>query len=182
VLAFESAQPKPVHIAHHRHLAGQVRYCVKKKIPTMVLIRDPIDACVSLIMREPFLTPRASLRMYLAFYEPLLSVMDHVVIAGFEDVISDFSNVIRKVNEKFDCSYGLYENDRESDAEIFQKIKNLPYEETRLSICIPTEEKEPEKVRLKLEFKAPHLRLLVDRCRKVYAHLITQSEGKTCRV
>lgn len=41
VVAFETAQPRPVKTAHHLHAAAQVVSAVRMGVPTLLLIRPP---------------------------------------------------------------------------------------------------------------------------------------------
>src|SRR5687768_15078094 len=57
VVAFQLAQARPVKIAHHLHAAAQVTRGVRLRKPTLVLIRDPLKAVSSHLVREPSVAP-----------------------------------------------------------------------------------------------------------------------------
>lgn len=66
---FEIAQGRPLLIGHHMHESYQIRIAEKYGIPAVILIRAPLDAVSSAILREPRLDPNTSLRNYIRFYQ-----------------------------------------------------------------------------------------------------------------
>lgn len=121
--AFRLAQePRPSRIAHHTHLPAHVIESVRRGIPTMVLIRHPDDAVVSQLIRKPEMSVRAALRGYIRFYAPLLTYADRVVVATFDEVISDFGGVIRRLNDRFGTDFAEFVHSPEHMARIEQEI------------------------------------------------------------
>ena len=55
-------------IAHHLHVPAQVIRAARWRIPTLVLLRRPKDAVLSLVIRDPISVDQA-LRYYISFYE-----------------------------------------------------------------------------------------------------------------
>ena len=105
VLAFENAQDRKFSIAHHTHLAGQVLCAVQKNIPIIVLVREPLDACVSLLLREPHLSAGLSLKLYLDFHRPLVPYLDRLICASFKQVTEDYAAIIQRMNTFYGTGY-----------------------------------------------------------------------------
>jgi hypothetical protein len=105
VVAFEIAQQRKVRIAHHLHAQAQVIRAVTLGIPACILIRKPLDAIRSLMVRHKHVTWTAALLHYLGFYEELLSLRSQFVIATFEQVISDFGAVVDRINRRFGTQF-----------------------------------------------------------------------------
>lgn len=117
--AFRRAQPEPVDVAHHSHRPAPVLQAVRRGVPAVVLIRDPVDAVISrraLTLqnharseedgRPPTTIPYVGLlREWIDFYETLEPVRDRVVVAPFEVVTRDFGSVIEEVNERFGTDF-----------------------------------------------------------------------------
>ena len=101
VTAFEMAQPAPVAVAHHLHSAGHVTAAVHRGVPALLLVRAPADAVVSSVMRKPSLDLAAVAGRYETFHRPLLPLLDHIEVAGFDQVTTDFGAVIDRVNARF---------------------------------------------------------------------------------
>jgi len=111
VAAFRLAQePRPMRIANHTHMPAQVLVAARRRIPAMVLIREPEDTVLSHVIHTPSLSVDASLRGYVRFHEPLLEVPDGFVVGTFEEVTSEFGTVIERLNRRFGTSFGGFEH------------------------------------------------------------------------
>ena len=101
VLAFRYLQARDTHVASHVHSAAQVLRASAWGIPTIVLLRDPIDAVVSLVVRHPEITLDSALRSYNCFYGSIRGCRDSFVAATFDQVTSQFAEVILATNRRF---------------------------------------------------------------------------------
>ena len=123
VAAFQLAQPTPVKIAHHTHAPANVIAAVRLGIPTMVLIREPEDSVLSLLIREPSLSLSQALRGYLRFYEPLLPYRDGFVVGPFGEVTTDYGSVIRRINERFGSAFTEFAHTPQNVEACFRTIE-----------------------------------------------------------
>ena len=114
VVAFQIAQSRTVSIAHHVHAPGSVLIAVGMGTPAIVLIREPEDAVLSLLVRLPFVTPAQALRSYRRFYRPLLPHRARFVVGRFEEVVSDFGSVVRRVNHRFGTNFQEFQPTEQS--------------------------------------------------------------------
>jgi hypothetical protein len=114
VAAFTMAQPAPVQVAHHVHAPAHVIAAVRAGVPALVLVRDPEEAVLELVISKPNLTVRQALRGYVRFYRPLLPYREGFVTATFAQVTSDFGAVIRRLNERFGTSFREFEHTEEN--------------------------------------------------------------------
>lgn len=111
VAAFRLAQePRPMRIANHTHMPAQVIEAARRRIPALVLVRDPEGAVLSHVVHTPMISVEASLRGYVRFYEPLLRVRQGFVVGALEEVTSDFGRVIRRLNARFGTSFTEFEH------------------------------------------------------------------------
>lgn len=128
LLANPNAKP---FFGNHIHLPSQILLAVRYGIPTVLLIRDPQSAVLSftaLGMHERGQQDvdnckrhlAMNLRHYWAFYERVIPVLNSVVVAPFERVVSEFDKVIHDVNDKFGSVFLIPEIDGRSDSEIFE--------------------------------------------------------------
>jgi hypothetical protein len=90
-----------VQAARHRHRAAQAIEGIRRRIPVLLLVRDPVDAVASIIVRQPDRRSDVELARYEAFYRACLPVADKVVVATFEQATTDVDSVIRTLNEQF---------------------------------------------------------------------------------
>ncbi len=133
--AFRLAQPEACRIATHVHSHAQVLRSVQLGIPTMVLLRAPKDACLSLAALTCQINDKtpaeqnvekvipvlaAHLGNYRLFYDQVKRVGDAVIIAEFKQVTSDYGRIIERLNTRFKTAFVPYENTRENRETIFQ--------------------------------------------------------------
>jgi hypothetical protein len=124
VAAFRHAQDKPVGIAHHNHVPASVITAIQNGLPTVVLIRDPVEAVISnrgLQLQIGAVEDKAMpmhvtfemhLQGWLSFYRTVERVKDRVVIAPFEDVIDDFGLIIDGVDARFGTKFDHFGHTR----------------------------------------------------------------------
>ena len=154
--AFRVAQTRDVKIAHHCHAAAQVIAASKWSIPCLVIIREPEEACRSLMMHHPSLfTARDLFKEYIVFHEHILVHRSDFVLVTFEKVTTHFSDVIRAVNDRFGTSFSLPQED--SDEEVFEALDT--FSRLRGTVADGTEPYSPlrtdaEKARRSLEKQA----------------------------
>ena len=130
-IAFKFAQKKPVNIAHHTHAAAQVIAGVKRKIPTLVIIRPPEDAICSYLVGsfDPGLTVKQALREYISFYSLIFPFRHGFVIATFEELTKDFGVVISQVNQTYGTDFDEFEHTEDNVKKCFDLI-DRGYEDT----------------------------------------------------
>ncbi len=176
VIAFEVAQPEAVKLAHHLHAAAQIVAAVRMGIPTLVLIRDPDESVLSHMVREPGITVRQSLANWVRFYDPVVSLMDRVVMADFLDVTSDFGRVVRDVNTRFGTRFAEFEHTGANVERCFQLIEQRNRERygavAETTVARPSAERDERKQTLRRELEAASSEKLRSRARSVYRTLV----------
>lgn len=123
VAAIQSVQPKPLIIASHLHAAAQIIRASDLSIPTLVLIREPIEAIISLKSLELEITYRfnveysgwgACLKSYLKawikFYLQILPYSENYVIGLFDEVTNDFGAIIERINQRFQTNFAIFKH------------------------------------------------------------------------
>jgi hypothetical protein len=121
--AFEHAHESGLSIAHHTHVPAQLLRATDLGIPTVALIRDPVDAVVSgrgLELQIAAVNDRPEppmhvsfgqrLQAWIDFYRCVEPYTDYLVIAPFEVVIRDMNLVVDAVNRKFGTSFARFDH------------------------------------------------------------------------
>lgn len=120
--AFRSAQSRPIEIATHLHAPAQIILAARYNIPTLLLIRYPVDAVLS--FKSSFPDSQISLkqlfRYYILFYQKLLPYRDGYVLSYFENAIKDFGLEIEKINLKFNTRFERFKSTEENIQKIFK--------------------------------------------------------------
>jgi hypothetical protein len=116
IAAFRLAQePRSYRVACQTHAPGHVIAAVRLGVPSLVLIREPMDAIVSNLFRHPERGPDGLLHGYLRFHEPLLPYRNGFVVGTFREVVGGgFGSVIRRVNARFGTSFAEFESTEEN--------------------------------------------------------------------
>jgi len=111
VAAFRLAQePRVMRVAYQTHAPGHVIAAVRRRVPALVLIREPTDVVISNLIRHPGRGVNGLLRGYVRFYEPLLTYRDRLVTGTFREVVGgSFGSVIRRVNDRFGTSFSEFD-------------------------------------------------------------------------
>jgi hypothetical protein len=170
-LAKTGPHPK---VSHHTHAPASVILAARRGIPALVLIRRPEDAVVSVVVRQPDLPMQAALRAYVGFYRPLLRYRDRIVVATFDEVVRDFGAVIRRVNERFSTTFGVFhhteENARQALALIEQeeRVRRGAGPELIRTAAFPMESRSRLKDERRAEYGSPRLRTLRARAESLY--------------
>jgi hypothetical protein len=174
VEAFRMAQPQPVEVACHVHAPAQLIVAVKRGIPALALVRDPEETVLSFVIRHSHIGIAQALRGFIRFYEPLRPYREDLVVGTFEQVTSDFGEVTRHVNKRFDTWFGEFEHTKENERRCFEAIDRA-YEarEERGSaleaiVARPSEMRREIKDRLRAEYRADRLRSLRERAERAF--------------
>jgi hypothetical protein len=112
--AFAMAQGRPVRVAHNVHAPAHVIAAVRAGIPSLVLVREPEDAVLRVVVRKQNVTIAQALRAYVRFYRPLLRWRHGFVVGHFPDVTTNLGAVIRRVNERFGTDFAEFDHTAEN--------------------------------------------------------------------
>jgi hypothetical protein len=143
----------------------------------MVLIRDPEEAVLSLLLHEPYVTPKQALKDYVRFHRRILPYRGSFVVAKFDDVSGDFGAVIRRINARFGTCFKEFHHTRENVERCFEIIeqyhlaKDGTVDET--SIARPSAQREIMKNELRATFHSAGLERLRGDAYALYDTLIS---------
>jgi hypothetical protein len=179
VYAFEQAQKEGggdvVRPAHHLHAPAQVMRAVHWKIPCVVLIREPTEAVLSLVIRDPRISLSQAFLHYISLYEVADRYREGFVLASFEQVIGDYGVVIERVNEHFGTAFHPFRHDEENVGKVFATIEDAHRSKrdriVEEHISRPSRAKEERKADLRQKIESPEVRALADRASEVYERL-----------
>lgn len=107
-VAFKRCQRRTVNLAHHLHSPAQIIKAVHLEIPTLITIREPRGAALSLTSRWPYVTVQQALRSYIRFYTKIEPYVEHLVLSPFEKTTGHLDEVFAEVNRKFGTQFDLF--------------------------------------------------------------------------
>ena len=164
-------------IAHHLHVPAQVVRAAQWRIPTLVLIRRPRDAVLSLVIRDPLSVDQA-LKYYISFHETVEKYRDAYVLGLFEEVTADFGQVIKRINDKFGTTFSLFRHDEENVSKVFAgmetRAKKVYGDETPLlerKVARPSAARERIKHEIEYNLDNPKRKKLIAEAEAVYNRL-----------
>jgi hypothetical protein len=169
-------------VASHAHSWTQVAEAVRHGLPTLVLVREPIGAVSSVLVRFSDRTPSQELDDYARLYRRTLPFLDQVVVADFGEVTSRFGDVIRRVNRRFGASFVPFAHDDPAAtaavlAEIEAYDRTQFGDATGIRTARPSREKEDEKARIRPLLAATEVQPLMRECDRLYRTLLRRAEG-----
>lgn len=103
-------------IASHVHTPSQVVLAVRRKIPVLLAIRQPVDCITSLIIAAPHVPIDLALREWADHYDRLWRHREHLVIATFDEITQDFGSVVDRLNRRFAVDIPSFGGDEECRA------------------------------------------------------------------
>lgn len=115
VAAFRCANGAGPVVASHLHAASSVERGVRREIPVIVVIRDPLDACVSLIQRQS-LRPSSALDAYIRFHTAIRPYVDDIVVSEFSVTTEAFGSTIDTTNRRFGTAFVPYQRTEANEA------------------------------------------------------------------
>ncbi len=172
VAAFDLAQDGAVRIASHVHAPAQVIEGARRRLPNLVIAREPEDTILSFVIRNPHLSIGEALRGYLRFYEPLARYRDRFVVGTFDQVTADFGGVTKRVDERFGTDFAIFEHTEENVERCFRAIdedyrRRLPEGEAlEREVARPSAWRNEKKEEVRASYRATgatHLRARAER-------------------
>ena len=175
VWAFKHAQCEEVKMAHHFHYPAQIIRAAQRQIPTLVLIRNPKDATTSLLMRDPQHIEDA-LKHYISFYRTVMRHRNAYVLGQFEEVTSDYGEVIERVNVKFGTRFTPFVHTKENVKKVYDDIERMYRSRngegvSEVRIARPSGIKAQIRRKIEPSFEAPRPRKLLTEAVKIYEYL-----------
>jgi hypothetical protein len=178
--AFIQSQPSPVQVANRTHAPAIVIRAAQWWIPTLILIREPVDTVLSLALKHPHLSLRQCVEGYCRYYQRIQPYRDHYVVATFEAVTTDFGQVIGRVNQRFGTSFQRFIHNPENVQRIMDHIEQRDRQTEqgdRTRYSVPTAEKAAKKAALRESLERNGVRPLIERAAALYADFLGYQES-----
>jgi hypothetical protein len=163
--------------ASHMHGCGSIKYAVNNGIPTVILIREPLRAVVSLAIREDFRLDYC-FEWYRKYYKYVAARRSSLVLADFSVVTADLERVYQELRS----TYGLALRPAPREPSEISEIKAMVvYSESRVSggiidplkVAVPTPEKRDAAPKFEREIvRSSRLSMLLDACTRQYHELV----------
>ena len=177
VVAFLMSQSRDVSVAHHLHSPAQIIWAVRRGIPAVLLIRDPLDAAVSMCIRHPYMTVAQTLNDWIRFHRFVLPHRDGLVVGLFEEVTGRCGRIFERANQRFGTEFGIFEHTDENKTRCFELLDEYDRaiynreDVGQRTVSRPTDEKAALAGELRKQADHPGHRSLMAEARELYAAL-----------
>ncbi len=88
-------------VASHVHHVAQVKEAVRREVPTIIVVREPVACLSSYLLSGSHATVRGVLKEYTAYHESLSRIISSCMVVDFSDITSDIDSVIDRANRLF---------------------------------------------------------------------------------
>jgi hypothetical protein len=119
---FKLANPG-VEVGHHTHTVANVALALRFGIPTMVLLRDPLDAVCSSVIASRRDDAEAELIRYIGFYKWVRRHVDEIVMVEFRSFLENWNLALARVNHRFGVSFELHDDLEDARRRMRQHIE-----------------------------------------------------------
>jgi hypothetical protein len=172
VAALQFAQPRPIHIARHTHSPAQVIQAVRRGLPTLVLVRAPRDAAISLLIRESGGSLECALQRYLEYYTRIHRHRDGFVVGAFDEVVGNFGAVIDRLNRAFGLGLTPFDHTLANRDAVFRIVEDMERRNVGVlrenSVARPSSSRREPKGRLAEALAHPRYQSLLGECEALY--------------
>lgn len=172
VFALRHANPE-LRIASHVHHPAQVKSAVRRGLPTVLLVREPLDALASNMISSPHAGAGLVLREYIRYHRELVPALAGVAVATFDEVTGDSVAMTGRVNARFGTALRPFSHGAEDQASVFEAIDRhylALYRGRWLERLVPrpVPERAAEKLVAIERLTAPGLAPLLDQARDLF--------------
>ncbi|MCB1016208.1 MAG: hypothetical protein KDB10_14000 [Acidimicrobiales bacterium] len=175
--AFALAQSRPVVVASHVHLPAQVKLAVRRGVPTLVLVRDPVDAAVSMAIADPHHRVEHLVDYWIHYHRQVAPLADGYLLVTFAEVTGDFGAVVDRCNERFGTTFDRFDHTPPAVDRVFAAIdekQRAVHGETRYRQAVPRPDESRSDARRVLEARLaePRAATAVARARALHDELV----------
>lgn len=175
VLLVEQCTVNDLQIAHHMHTPSQLIFAQKRNIPSVLVIRNPIDAVISNVLREKGMSLATALNWYIDFHKRIIDFKGKLIIWPFEKIVSEPTECLSQISDRWpQFSFNLKKYAQEH---IFEEIDRLDHiykkTESKLVSTRPQAAKKEVKKYLKKKLlENSRYSALLTQANKLYKHLL----------
>ncbi len=122
VFALLDATGSRLQIASHVHHPAQIKRSVGLGVPTVLVVRNPVDCLASYLAYGQHGRPATVLKEYAGYHRELVPYVDRILVCDFDETTSDLSSVIVRINERFGLSIPPFDQSDQNVKQLFEEI------------------------------------------------------------
>lgn len=181
VAAFNVIHNDVITLSHHVHGTGQLALAHKHSVPCLLLVRPPIAAITSLVLRYPFLSIADGFKLYIAFHKSALKFTSIIQFVSFNTLTTDFSKVVNTLNKRFNTSFNSTPITPQIENKIIQRVEEMDRSDNSSDsinesmVARPSEYRNKLKTKITKEIKQDKYSDLSLKAEEIYKKLYTRS-------
>ncbi|MGH9172167.1 MAG: hypothetical protein ACRD0Z_15065 [Acidimicrobiales bacterium] len=161
VFVLQDAVDHALRISSHCHLPAQVKHAVHLGIPTVLVVREPVELLASYLVYGPHATAAEVLKEYTTYHRQLVPYLEQLLVVDFEEITTDMSAVIARINERYHLGIPNWEHSQDNVQRIFADIDAHhamvhPRLEHHRGVPHPSHLKDEAKEQYRAELLSPH--------------------------
>jgi len=181
VTAVEYASEHRIRVASHVHHPAQVKQAYRRGVPVLIVIREPVDALASYLTYGEHGRPASAIAEYCSYYRELLPYLDGVVISDFSVNVSNLSETIERLNERFGLAIPPFDQTPENVELVFDEISRfhkLTHRNLDASSVAPrpNPERQGTADQLREELSSPRYEELMTQARELHDYYLLKAE------
>jgi hypothetical protein len=150
--------------ANHKHSVGHIKHAFYLNKPVVILIRDPLDAITSELIRYSGDGKKISkhlytINRYIQFYDYVSKVSNQVILVTFAELTQDTERVLYELERKYALWEAHVDYGRVAQ-EVLNKMKSKINEDNLYVNSAPTELRDKIKIEVKDNLKKMYPREL----------------------
>lgn len=178
----EGLAGRQVVLSSHVHTPSAVKAATSSRFPTLVVVRQPIDTIISLLIAVPHVRFEDAIDEWIHHHREVLPYHRRFEATTFDQVTTDFGEVIARVNDRFGTAFARYVPSTANDQAVFAAIEHnhaVLHGGTENVVPRPSELRRAEKEWLAGQLAAPRYRARLDEAGSVYEELARLSQAES---
>jgi len=177
VTALENATNHRIRISSHVHHPAQVKLACSRGLPTVLVVREPVDTLASYLTYGQHGRPGRTIAEYCSYHRELLPYLDQLIVCDFEENTSNLSAAIARVNERFRLDIPPFDNSPENVQRVFDEISRFhqlthPKLKVELVAPRPSEARREQADQFRAQLQQPRYAGLLSEARDLYAYYL----------
>jgi hypothetical protein len=186
VFALRHVYGDDLSIASHVHHPGQIKEAVHRGLPCLLVVRPPVDTLASYLIAGPHGRPRQVLKEYRYYHRDVARLLDHVVVATFDQITNDLPGVVARVAQRWSLPLVPFTlSDADVDA-VFERIseehrRHHPRGQVEMAAGRPSTQRGDLNAQHRRALVQPELASLLRECEAIYATLAAAAIDTSAR-
>ncbi|MDH3755052.1 MAG: hypothetical protein OEU32_14375 [Acidimicrobiia bacterium] len=174
--ALRLAQSEPIVITNHVHNLSILDVAISRSVPTLVVVREPVDCLASYLVWEPAAPASTVLWEWLHYHSRLVRRAHRLTVVGFEEVRTSLPDIVSRLNHRYGSAFDAPPTTESfrSDVELEVRRRHAqvhPNQVQSRGVPVPDAGRDEAAALARERLGAPRHAAEVDRARALYEEL-----------